>query len=279
MSNTSTVTPYDDAGEASTETMADTRADAGSAMAGAAIATAGALLAATATGVAAAGVAAVATARWLGQETDADRATRGRFKALRQAEAAQESRKLMHRALRTTRLHLRDAAPLLQTARTLGYREATEALAGMVPPRGVTLLENARGERLALERCANGRVMAHSAGDSAAVRTLLCEHTLNQALRHLAARGMAVETARLPNGEVQILARETTPGRGGQAEVRAQVHTDGTTWVDVDQVKGNRCDELVRGLAEAVGGKVTSTQPKDAYFQLPGEPARTQVKG
>jgi len=53
----------------------------------------------------------------------------------------------------------------------------------------------------------------------------------------------------------------------------------GTTWVDVDQVKGNRCEELVRGLAEAVGGKVTSTQPKDAYFQLPGEPARTQVKG
>lgn len=279
MSNTSTVTPYDDADETSTETMADTLANAGSAMAAAAVATADALLAATATGVAAAGVAAVATARWLAQETDADRATRGRFKALRQAEAAQESRKRMHQALRSTRLHLRDAAPLLQTARTLGYREATGALAGTAPPRGVTLLENARGERLALERCANGRVMAHSAGDSAAVRTLLREHTLNQALRHLAARGMAVETARLPNGEVQILARETTPGRGGQAEVRAQVHTDGTTWVDVDHVKGNRCEELVRGLAEAVGGKVTSTQPKDAYFQLPGEPARTRVNG
>lgn len=279
MSNTSTVTPYDDQDETFADTMGDTIADTGSALAGAATATAGALLAATTAGVAIAGVAAVATARWLAQETDADRATRGRFKAMRQAEAVRESRKLTHQALRSARLHLRDPAPLLQTARTLGYREATDALAGAAPAPGVTLLQNARGDRLALERCADGRVMAHSAGDSAAVRALLHRHTLNQALHHLATRGMAVETARLPNGEVQILARETTPGRGGKAEVRAQVNTDGTTWVDVDQVKGNRCDELVRGLAEAVGGKVISTKPKDAYFQLPGELARTRVKG
>jgi hypothetical protein len=278
MSNTSTVTPYEE-DDGISEAMADTIADAGSAMAGAAVATAGVLLATAAAGITAAAVAAVATARWLGQETDADRATSGRFKAMRQAEFAQESRTLANRALRSTRLHLRDTAPLLQTARNLGYREATDALAGVVPARGVTLLQNARGERLALERCANGQVVAHSAGDTAAVQALLHQHTLNRALQHLAARGMAVETARLPNGEVQIVARETTPGRGGKAEVRAQVRADGTAWVDVDKVRGNRCEEIVRGLADAVGGAVSTAKPKDAYFQRPGEPARTRVKG
>ena len=179
-------------------------------------------------------------------------------------------------AVHSARLHLRETAPLLATARALGYREATGVV---TPASGMTLLQNARGERLALERLANGQVAAHSAGDSGAVAALLHQHTLQQALRHLTTRGMAVQTARLANGEVQILARETTAGRGGQAEVRAQVRADGAVWVDVDKVQGNRCEEIVRDLAMAVGGAVADTKVKAACFQRPGEPARTRVKG
>ena len=66
--------------------------------------------------------------------------------------------------------------------------------------------------------------------------------------------------------------------RGDTAEVRTQVHTDGTVWVDVDKVKGNRCQEIVADLAGAIGGQVSSMTKKDAYFQLPGEPTEVKVK-
>lgn len=89
---------------------------------------------------------------------------------------------------------------------------------------------------------------------------------------------MHVETARLSSGEVQIRAREQAGRRGGAAEVKAQVRSDGRVWIDVDNIRGNRCEEIVSGFAEAIGAEVSGTKKKDAYYQLPGEPARTSVR-
>jgi adenylate cyclase class IV len=45
--------------------------------------------------------------------------------------------------------------------------------------------------------------------------------------------------------------------------------------VDVAKVQGNRCETIVRDLANAIGAEVKQTRKKDSYFQLPGEPAKT----
>ncbi|MFC1718147.1 DUF2997 domain-containing protein, partial [Candidatus Poribacteria bacterium] len=66
--------------------------------------------------------------------------------------------------------------------------------------------------------------------------------------------------------------------KGGAAEIRAQVHKDGTTHIDIDKVKGNRCQDIVKELASAMGGEVSEMKRKASCFQLPGELARTKVK-
>jgi hypothetical protein len=65
---------------------------------------------------------------------------------------------------------------------------------------------------------------------------------------------------------------------GGAAEMRAQVRADGSACVDIDKCRGNRCEVFVSELAQAIGGTVSGTTRKDAYFQLPGEPTKTRVK-
>jgi len=85
---------------------------------------------------------------------------------------------------------------------------------------------------------------------------MLC---LDRAVEHLASRGMTVQMATLTNGEVQVLAREKDASRrGGAATVKTQVRTDGTAWVDVDCIRGNRCENIVSELAQAIGGEVSS---------------------
>ena len=88
-----------------------------------------------------------------------------------------------------------------------------------------------------------------------------------------------MQTATLSTGEVQILAREITNKRqDGLAEIKAKVLNDGTALIDVDRLQADRCHEIVKEFAEAIGGQVTEMKMKSASFQLPGEPARTNIK-
>ena len=48
--------------------------------------------------------------------------------------------------------------------------------------------------------------------------------------------------------------------------------------VDVDKVRGPRCEGIVRDLADAVGGEISKMKKKDSFFQLPGEPAKAKVR-
>jgi hypothetical protein len=89
---------------------------------------------------------------------------------------------------------------------------------------------------------------------------------------------MDVRTATLPNGEVQILAREQSGQRDGAAVIKTQVLADGTAWVDIDKIRGSRCQQIVQQIADTVGAEVRSCDKKDAFFQLPGEPTKTNVK-
>lgn len=267
MSNTSRVTPYD--------------SSAVSAAVGAGLGLAAVCVVGAAAG-------AIAVARWLAEETPEDRAAMDRIKEERRRERLNSPTVTVARAgarralprLNTVALHLRDPEALIRSAEKLGYqREPLVQPSSTLAEQPLVLLHGAAGERLAIERNAKGRLVVHTAGDRSRVQTLVRQHTLDRAVEHLASKGMAVQTATLANGEVQILAREKDASRrGGAATVKTQVRTDGTAWVDVDCIRGNRCENVVSELAQAIGGEVASVAKKDAYFQLPGEPTKTRVR-
>ena len=48
--------------------------------------------------------------------------------------------------------------------------------------------------------------------------------------------------------------------------------------VDIDGIRGTRCENIVTEFAQAVGGQITGQQKNEAYWQLPGEPVKTRVR-
>jgi hypothetical protein len=233
-------------------------------------------------------VGAVSLARWLAEESSEDREAIKRLKDTRRRElvanrtsATNASESLREESLGITSvdLQLRNPDSLVHTAEKLGYRvESVRQSSASFTTNSPILLQRASGERLAIARNNSGKLAVHTIGDRRRVQDLVREHTVACARTHLTAKGMTVET-RLVNGEVQILAREPGAGRrGGAAEIKAQVRLDGTALVDVDKVRGNRCEEIVQELAEAIGGEVSSVSRKNSFYQLPGEPTKTHVK-
>jgi hypothetical protein len=267
MSNTSTVTPY-----------ARTSAPGSEVVLGLA-----ALAAACVVG-AAAGV--VSVAQWLAEETPEDRAALARLKTERRRErlgsrtaraALTETRRAPSR-LTTVSLHLHNPESLVRSAEKLGYHlEPQPQPAPQLAEQPLLLLRKPSGERLAIARHPKGRLVVQTAGNRERVQAVLRQHTLDRSTDHLARQGMHVQTATLANGEVQIVAQERDASRhGGAAAIKAQVRTDGTAWVDVDGVRGNRCETIVAALAQAIGGEVAHTTKKEAYYQLPGEPTKVR---
>jgi hypothetical protein len=264
MSNTSTVTPYE-------STNSEELSTAG--------------LAAGA-GIAACVVGAVAVVRWLVEETAEERESLDNIRRERRREQlahpglgklADERR--VSPSITTVSLHLNDADSLIRSAEHLGYRRESVAPSSASLSDQPVLLRNTTGERLAIGRNDKGRLIVSTAGSNRRVQKLVRQHTVDRAVEHLASRGMQVQTANLVNCEVQILARERESGvPGGAAEIKAQIGSDGQVVVDIDCVKGNRCEVIVQDFAQAIGGKVTATNKKSSYYQLPGEPAKTDVQ-
>ena len=214
----------------------------------------------------------VAVARWLGEETEADRAAVDALRTAQRTDRVAGSHRVAPAGLTAARLHLRDPETLVRTAERLGYRVERAAATG---DRAGIGLVGQRGERLAIARDRDGG-LALVTRDAQRIQRLVRQHSPDRAVEHLRDRGLDVQTAALANGETQIRAREQTPARrGGAADVKAQVRTDGTVHVDVDCVRGSRCETLAGDLADAVGGRVARTDRKAEYFQLPGEPTRT----
>lgn len=263
MSNTSRVTPYEsESSESNT------------------VAEVGAGLAAVCVGAAAG---AIALARWLSEETPEDRAAVDRLKAEQRRERLERpttgnliSAGTEPLRLTTVNLHLQNPESLVCSAEKIGYRVIKQSIPLTDKPQ--ILLGRGSGERLAIECNDKGRLTIRTAGHRRQIQVLVRHHTVDNTIEHFRSRGMHVQIATLSNGEVQIRAHERdTSRRGGAAEVKTQVRTDGTAWVDVNKVRGNRCVEIVSELAEAIGGQVSDMKKKNSYFQLPGEPTKVGV--
>lgn len=266
MSNTSNVTPYDGGTSAITTTV-------GASVAGGCLA--------------ALGAAAVHVGRWLFEQSPEE-------KAFHAEQRAREARDLAlgcptqrmvtenpSMSISSVPLSVCNCESFLQSAQTLGYRMTSKiAPVRDMSTSSVYLLQGSRGERLAIEQTAQGRLTVHTAGSKRSAQQLVRQHTVDCALHHFAAKGMQVQTQQLANGEVEIRAQETESTRGGRdkANIQATIHRNGTTLMDVDHTRGGRCEQIVSEFAQAVGGQVTGTKKKDAFFQLPGEPTKVHQR-
>ena len=261
MSNTSTVTPYEEQAASNPSIMAGAAA-----------------------GIASGAVAgAVALAKWLAEETEEDRnAVQTAATERRQWRLAQATARRSAPQVESVGLCRKEPASLLRSAAALGF-QVRPAPFGVPCGSNLTLLRNAAGERLALEQTEEGRVVLHAVGGRAPIEKLVQQHTFDRVEEHLTRTGMSVRTTRLPNGELQLLATRaaggSTPiGTDGAAEVRTQVRADGSAWIDIEKVRGPECQQLVAGIADAIGGRVASCNLKDAFYQQPGEPTRTKER-
>lgn len=276
MSNTATISVYDDTrdrSEAAARDSAALNAALDSAVGLAATAVTGAATLAAAAVVAGAS-GAVTAAGWLCHEDVRGRRERSVLRDRLRAERVAGARAPR---LETIALRLADPAALVQAAERLGYTRVQGATgAGRAP----VLLHAPTGERVAIQQRASGRVVLRTAAPRRAVEAIVRQHVVVQAERHLAARGYAVRAETLANGETQLVAREVgvagASGADGRAVVTASVGADGLTAVDVDCVRGARCERIVDDLARAVGGEATVVRKKPAYFQLPGESAHVR---
>jgi hypothetical protein len=231
----------------------------------------------------------VEAASWVCQETTEDKKAVTEYREARKRELLGMSMMKAVRfdrfrkvwpELRAKSLYIKTPDTLVQAAKNLGYH--LEPLADTKKPlkqQAHIFMQKPTGERLAIGFKKDRRIVLISAGEDSRLNQLVQRHTLDRSLDHLKKRGMAIQTATLSTGEVQILARETTnKHHDGLAEIKAKVLNDGTALIDVDRLQTDRCHEIVKDFAEAIGGQVTEQKTKSLSFQLPGEPAKTKIK-
>jgi hypothetical protein len=281
MSNAITVTPYEERASSST---------GGSALGAAAGDAISAACTIGATVLVATVVGTVAVARWLMEETPEDLAVRAQVEAERRRErlAIGSSRERLAptkpEPLRIVSrpLLLRDADSLVQAAQTLGYR--LEPLIKTTAQPSLVLMRGAQGERLAIEKKANGRLTIHAAGSSdricaARIGATVRRHIEAQVNTHLRAQGMSRKTEPLPNGAVEIVGQPTRePGPAGTPTLKVQINPMGVARVDVSGVKGSACEPIVNEFAQAIGGRVVTMTKKDAYYEEPAALTRLRIK-
>lgn len=214
-------------------------------------------------------VVAGAAVYWLLRETPADRGARARLKATRLQERLD--------AARCDLGALPTVAPLLETAERLGYQlepvHAPLTTSGVADTRQLP-------EPLLVACAPDGRLSLHAESDRgrSAAHRLLAEHATRTAFEHLSALGMQPTLTTLPSGEIEIAARELTARPDGAARITAQVQPDGVTHVDIDGLRGTRCEQLLQGIARAQGGVVSERRFKPAAFQRPGESIKKRLR-
>ena len=258
MSNTATVTPYE----------SSPSSDSGS------VGLAGAICVA--------GIAVVATAAaWLCEESEQDRVASARLAEARKRDLTDGAGlrvALDGVRVYTSSLHVSDVAPILLAAEGLGFnRGCPQGLQGGTKP--FVFLTNGAGARLAVERTTEGRVKLHSSESQQRVQaSVVRQQSMRGVIGELVKGGFQVQTGRSANGETQLLGKPGSSAGGAPVgEVRAQVRADGAIWVDIEKTKGRVCEQMVRDIADAVGGTVTDMRIKSEYYQLPGEPTRTKL--
>lgn len=179
-------------------------------------------------------------------------------------------------------LHHGNAASLLNAAKSLGFVPVNAPRLGCDAGRSVEL-RNSKGECVSLQQV-ESRIELNSTNGLGVIHDLVRRNTLDLAERHLQAlSGGRVVIRQLANGEVELQAGELAKGQqDGAALVTARVDATGSAKLDIENVRGTRCEQVLAGFAKAVGGTARNKKLKPAYYKDPtgpGEPARVKLKG
>lgn len=194
-----------------------------------------------------------------------------------------ESRRAARLSCASVTLVGNDLPPLVQAAKELGYTpmNVQTGASAQLPHSSARLdstvqLVNARGERLSM--LVDGpSIRLEGSGLQAVVR----QRTLTAVSRHLQQlSGGRATTRRASDGSLHLTATELS-GRhsDGAAKVAVVVDAAGNLTVDIDNVRGRRCENLLGDLTKAVGGQVRSKKLKPSYYDAePGESARPRTR-
>jgi hypothetical protein len=113
------------------------------------------------------------------------------------------------------------------------------------------------------------------------LQSVVRERTVSAAMSYLnKLSGNQAQVRHGTAGSLELQARESRAvvRAGGPARITAQISKDGAVTLDIESVKGNRCERVLADFASAVGGKVKNKKIKPAYYQqLPGEPTRVKL--
>lgn len=179
-------------------------------------------------------------------------------------------------------LHLHTPQTFIRSAEKLGFRISTSphipSTPIMKPEKKTLCLHHPDGQMILIKQRNAGLVVA-STSPKQHVNRIIKQHTLDRITEHLSSKGMQIKQSKAMNGEVRITAQETNGvHRDGQAQIQSKIRQDGSLWVDVEKVKGNRCEKIVAEICQAVGGKPEHITRKASYYSFPGEPTKTRIK-
>ena len=176
-------------------------------------------------------------------------------------------------AIKQVRLKLREPASLVASAKQLGYDVVQPPVltkASLTHQPSMTLT-NKQGESFTIKRGREGKMVLEAPSHAAStLQAVVQQHTVDQIVRYKKQQGQSVAVKRGPNGDYMITGVERGgKHKDGTATIKTHVPKSGVAHVDVSGIKGNRCDEIIKGVARAIGGECIHSKKKDAYFQAP----------
>jgi hypothetical protein len=169
-------------------------------------------------------------------------------------------------------LKLTTSDTVVQSAINLGFKPFEMPNTPIQSKPSITLTKPS-GETLTLMKAETGRLSIVTHGNSlSTICEVMQRHTIDQAINHLKKQCRSVEVKKGAGGDYVIVAQEGNRGqKGGPARITAHISKDGIATVDVSNIKGPRCEEIINGIARAIGGECVKSRKKSEYFQMPVE--------
>jgi hypothetical protein len=202
-------------------------------------------------------------------ETDEERAARERHAAARSAALLQRGTPC------EMRLRRPDPRSLIAAAKRLGYRSVGFKTRVNEP----MTLARSDGDLLVLSRSRGHLGVTSNAGQEA-IHEVVRQATLDDVTRHLqSATGKQVRVRETRDGRIELRAAEAeSKQEDGSAQITVQIDRRGVAHVDIEGVRGNRCEKVLQRVAEAIGGQVKNKRIKpDYYVDAAAEPARVRT--
>lgn len=171
-----------------------------------------------------------------------------------------------------------DTTGILQAARQLGYAQVPLMNTQPGHERRIEL-RGSSGERVLVELHHN-RVSLLGNRSQQDLEAIVKQRTVDAVTRHLSSIAGNQITTHERNGVLEFIATEATGKADGRATITAVVDAKGAVALDIEGLRGARCESLLDATVHAMGARVTQKKLKPAYFSSNAVTAkRDKIKG